>query len=87
MDCFKKIEALIEAGGATAVEEARALLSHHRGGSQAIAEAVDEFLIDLMTVIFLIDAGREANSAQRLTRMRLSKVKLLSPVLSKDGGK
>ncbi|WP_131802973.1 hypothetical protein [Mesorhizobium sp. ORS 3428] len=86
MDCFKKIEALIDAGSVNAVEEARTLLGQHKAASKAISEAVDEFLIDLMTLTFLIDAGREANSAQRLARMRLSKVRLLFPVVSEPTG-
>lgn len=80
MDCFKKIEALIEAGGADAVEEARELLSLVRASSQATSEAVDEFLIELMTLAFLVEAGREAfqASARRLARARLSKIRLLA---------
>jgi len=79
LDCFKRIEALIDAGGAGAVEEARMLLSQFKSGSNAASEAVDDFLIELMTLVFLVDAGREAfqNSARRLAYMRLSKVKLL----------
>ncbi|UCI10549.1 hypothetical protein [Mesorhizobium sp. B1-1-8] len=79
MDCFNTIEALIEAGGASAVAEARALLSQFKGSSQALSDAVDEFLLELMTLAFLLEAGREAfhHSARRSARIRLSRVKLL----------
>ncbi|MBN9235851.1 hypothetical protein QV13_07605 [Mesorhizobium hungaricum] len=81
MDCFDKLEALIESGSADAVEQARALLCQVTANSKAAARAVDEFLIDLMTLVFLVESGRDAlqNSARRLARARLSKLKLLYP--------
>jgi hypothetical protein len=80
LDCFKKLEALIDAGGANLVAESRTLLAQFKGTSQELAGAVDEFLLDMMTLEFLLEAEREAfhNSARRLARMRLTMVKLLS---------
>ncbi|WP_245432988.1 hypothetical protein [Mesorhizobium sp. WSM3866] len=48
--------------------------------SQVLAEAIDEFLLDMMTLDFLLEAEREAfqNSARRLAHGRLTMVKLLS---------
>ncbi|WP_292097320.1 hypothetical protein, partial [Mesorhizobium sp.] len=80
LDCFRKLEALIDAGGANAVGEARALLAQLKDKSQGLAEAVDEFLLDMMTLDFVLEAEREAfqDSARRLVRRRLTMVKLLS---------
>ncbi|MGX5844159.1 hypothetical protein ACWGTI_25910 [Mesorhizobium sp. ArgA1] len=79
MDCFNKLESLIDAGGTNAVAEARTLLRQFEGCSQLVSTAIDDLLIELMTLVFLVDGGREAsqNSARRLARIRLSKVKLL----------
>lgn len=81
MDCFTRLEALIDAGSADAVQEARALLRHLAAGSRAAFEAADEFLIELMTLAFLVEAGLEVfhHPARRLARLRLSRLKLLLP--------
>ncbi|RVD56143.1 hypothetical protein EN828_23760 [Mesorhizobium sp. M2D.F.Ca.ET.185.01.1.1] len=81
MDCFTRLEALIDAGGADAAEEARTLLKHLATDSRAAFDAADEFLIELMTLAFLVEAGLEAfhNPARRLARLRLSRLKLLLP--------
>ena len=78
MDCFDKLEALIESGGVDVVERARPLLDQITVESKA-AQAVDDFLIDLMTLAFLVESGREALqiSARRLARARLSKLRVL----------
>lgn len=80
LDCFKKLEALIDAGGSEAVAEARMLLAQFEGKSQALAGAIDEFLVDLMTLVFLLETERHAfhSSARRLARMRLTMVRLHS---------
>ena len=79
MEFITRLEALVEAGGENAVAEARALLEHANGHSRTIGEAVDDFLIDLMTVSFLVEAGLEAfqRPARRLARARLSRLRLL----------
>ncbi|RWE83147.1 MAG: hypothetical protein EOS63_05525 [Mesorhizobium sp.] len=80
MDCFTKLEVLIDASSANLVGEARELLAHTKGKSHELAVAVDEFLLDMMTLEFLLEAEREAfhGAARRLARMRLTMVKLLS---------
>ncbi|TIV45826.1 MAG: hypothetical protein E5V96_09845 [Mesorhizobium sp.] len=79
LDCFNKLESLIDAGGTNAVEEARTLLRRFEGCSQLVSTAIDDLLIELMTLVFLVEGGSEPsqNSARRLARIRLSKVKLL----------
>ena len=79
MDCFDKLEALIESGGVDVVERARVWLGQITVESKAAAEAVDELLIELMTLAFLVESGREALqiSARRLARARLSKLRVL----------
>lgn len=79
MEFINRLEALIETGGADAAGEARALLRHVEGRSRATVEAVDDLLIDLMTMGFLAEAGLEAfqKPARRLARARLSKLKRL----------
>ena len=79
MDPFSRLEALIEAGCADAVEQARSLLNSLIGESRGAAAAADEFLIEMMTLVFLVETGREAfqNSARRLARLRLGRVKIL----------
>ncbi|RTM09340.1 MAG: hypothetical protein EKK31_06335 [Hyphomicrobiales bacterium] len=81
MDCFTRLEALIDAGSADAAEEARALLRHLAAGSRAAFDAADELLIELMTLAFLVEAGLKAfhDPARRLARLRLSRLKLLLP--------
>lgn len=78
---------LQEAGGTgrgrspEATAEARALLKHFKSSSRDTFHAVDEFLIDPMTLGFLVEAGLEAfeDSARRLARLRLARQKLLLP--------
>ncbi|PBC04284.1 hypothetical protein [Mesorhizobium sp. WSM3860] len=79
MDPFNRLDALIETGGADAVEQARALLSSLAGGTEIGEQAVDEFLIEMMTLSFLVESDREAlqASARRLARLRLSRLKVL----------
>ena len=79
MEFINRLEALIEAGGADAAAEARSLLGDVKGRSRATVAAVDELLIDLMTVAFVVEAGLEAfqKPARRLARARLSRLKLL----------
>jgi ribose 1,5-bisphosphokinase PhnN len=80
LDCFSKLEQLIDAGSANLVAESRALLTQIQGKSHELAQAVDEFLLDIMTLEFLLEAEREAfhSPARRLARMRLTMVKLHS---------
>jgi hypothetical protein len=79
LEFINRLDALIETGGADAAAEARALLGNVKGRSRAVRQTVDDFLIDLMTVGFLVEAGLEAfqHPARRLARVRLLRLKLL----------
>ena len=81
MGCFTRLEALIDTGSADADEEATHSAQAPRRRSRATFDAADEFLIGLMTLAFLVEAGLEAfhNPARRLARLRLSRLKLLLP--------
>ncbi|MER9300587.1 hypothetical protein NKI38_29580 [Mesorhizobium sp. M0621] len=79
MDCFKRVERLIDATSVEAIDSARVLLDQFKGKSETISQAIDEFLLDFMTLLFVVEATREQfhNPARRLARIRLSKVRLL----------
>lgn len=79
MDCFKRVEGLIDATSVEANDNARVLLDQFRGKSETIAQAIDDFLLDFMTLLFVVEATRERfdNPARRLARTRLSRIRLL----------
>ncbi|MBN9217700.1 MAG: hypothetical protein J0I79_07085 [Mesorhizobium sp.] len=79
MDSVDRLEALIAEGGPDAAAQARALLEGVKSASRLGFDAVEEFLIELMTLAFAVEAGLEGfqDSARRLARMRLYRLKLL----------
>lgn len=79
MDCFKRVERLIDATSVDAIDNARVLLDQFKGKSETIAQAIDDFLLDLMTLLFVVEATRERFHipARRLPRIRLSRIRLL----------
>ncbi|MER8746545.1 hypothetical protein NKH54_26280 [Mesorhizobium sp. M1004] len=79
MDCFKRVEGLIDATSVEAIDSARVLLDQFKGKSETIAQAIDDFLLDFMTLLFVVEATPEQfhNPARRLAGIRLSKVRLL----------
>ncbi|TWI20783.1 hypothetical protein [Mesorhizobium tianshanense] len=79
MDCSERIEALIDAPSADAIDTARVLLGQFKGESETLAQAIDDFLLDLITLVFVVEATREGfhNPARRLARMRLTRIRLL----------
>jgi len=79
LDSVDRLEALIEEGGPDAAAQARALLKDVNSASRLGFEAVEEFLIELMTLAFAVEAGLEGfqDSARRQARMRLYRLKLL----------
>ncbi|MHB9363809.1 hypothetical protein [Mesorhizobium sp. LNJC403B00] len=82
MQIFDHIEALLDAGEAsTALKEVRALVHQFGPGSNVLAGAVGDLIIDLSTLSFVADAygGRIAEAARILARKRLLKIKLLAP--------
>ncbi|WP_287181356.1 hypothetical protein [Mesorhizobium sp.] len=62
------------------MEEVRALLLQFKPRSDALTHAIDDFLLDLMTLSFVVDCyGRGFELlARTLARRRLAKVRLLS---------
>ena len=77
---FDRLEALLEAGDPqAALAEARTLVLEIERRSNVVAGAVDDFLIDLMTLAFVAEAYGDhlAEAAHNLARRRLSKVRLL----------
>lgn len=55
MDCFKRVEGLIDATSVEAIDNARVLLDQFKGKSESIAQAIDDFLLDFMTLLFVIE--------------------------------
>ncbi|BAB49099.1 msr1816 [Mesorhizobium japonicum MAFF 303099] len=82
LDCFQRLEALIDSAGAGDVEEANALLRRFKGKSQAVDTAMDEFMLDFMTLVFVVETGEEGfeKPLRRLARTRLAILKHLVTV-------
>ncbi|TRC74296.1 hypothetical protein FJV80_29510 [Mesorhizobium sp. WSM4310] len=74
LDCFQRLEALIDSAGAGDVEEANALLRRFKGKSQAVATAIDEFMLDFVTLVFVVETGEEdfEKPLRKLARTRLA---------------
>lgn len=70
---------MIDATSVEAVDNARVMLDQFKGKSETIAQAIDDFLLDFMTLLFVVEATRERfhNPARRLARIRLSRIRLL----------
>ena len=79
MDSFQRLEALVDSAGVDDVEEANALLRRFKGRSQEITAAIDEFMLDFKTLVFVVETGEEGfqKSLGKLTRARLLKLKQL----------
>ncbi|MER8523350.1 hypothetical protein NKH56_29040 [Mesorhizobium sp. M1076] len=78
---FDRIDSLIDADDCrAAIEEARALLLQLEQRSGALTHAIDDFLLDLITLAFIVECyGRGFELlARTLARRRLAKVRLLS---------
>jgi hypothetical protein len=79
---FDRLEALLDAGEPqAALAEARTLVLEIERRSNVVSRAIDDFLIDLMTLAFVAEAyGNHlaAEAAHKLARRRLSKVRLLT---------
>ncbi|KQU89600.1 hypothetical protein ASD12_28220 [Mesorhizobium sp. Root102] len=79
METFQKLEVLLDTPGLNAVEEASALLHPLRETGGPRAEAIDHFILDFMTLIFVVEAGFEhfCPAARKLARTRLALIKML----------
>ncbi|BAV52506.1 Uncharacterized protein MLTONO_p0036 (plasmid) [Mesorhizobium loti] len=81
MQIFDRIDSLIDAEDfGAAIEETRVLLLQFEQRSDALTHAIDDFLLDLMTLAFIGECyGRGFELlARTLARRRLAKVRLLS---------
>ncbi|TPK89060.1 hypothetical protein FJ934_25615 [Mesorhizobium sp. B2-4-12] len=79
MDCFQKLEALVDGADAGGIEEADALLHRFKGRSEKTTRAIDEFMLDLKTLVFVVEAGEEGfqKPVRKLARAKLAKLKQL----------
>ena len=78
---FDRLEELLDAGDPhAALEEARASMREIESRSTVVSRAIDDFLIDLMTLAFVTEAfgNHLVDAAHKLARRRLTKVRLLS---------
>ncbi|AZO28369.1 MULTISPECIES: hypothetical protein [unclassified Mesorhizobium] len=85
MKNLEAVEALIGPANADGIEQARNLLARFRT-SESLASAIDEFLLDFITLVFVVENKQESfeNSLRRLTLLKLERVKRLlaiSPLL------
>ena len=79
MDIFQKLETLIDSAGVGDVEEATVLLRRFKGKSQMITAAIDEFILDFMTLVFVVETAEEGfeEPVRQLARTRLSRLRQL----------
>ncbi|TPJ13230.1 hypothetical protein FJW04_20230 [Mesorhizobium sp. B2-7-3] len=82
LDCFQKLEALVDGANADAIEEANALLRRFKDRSEQTTRAIDEFMLDFKTLVFVVEAGEEGfeKPIRKLARARLAKLKQLANV-------
>ncbi|WP_246696127.1 hypothetical protein [Mesorhizobium sp. SARCC-RB16n] len=82
MDCFQRLEALVDSADAGCIEEANALLLRFKDRSEKTARTIDEFMLDFKTLVFVIEAGEEGfqKPVRKLARARLAKLKQLVKV-------
>ncbi|QND63638.1 hypothetical protein HB777_06800 [Mesorhizobium loti] len=79
LDCFQRLEALVDSAGINGIEEANALLRRFKGRSQVVTAAIDEFMLDFKTLVFVVESGEQGfrKSLGKLARARLSKLRHL----------
>ncbi|SDA89120.1 hypothetical protein [Mesorhizobium qingshengii] len=77
MDCFQRLEALVDSAGVDSIDEANALLRRFHGRSQEVTAAIDEFMLDFKTLVFIVETAGEGfqKSLRKLARARLSKLR------------
>ena len=79
MDSFQRLEALLDCAGGDSIDEANALLHRFKGRSQEVAAAIDEFMLDFKTLVFVVETGEEGSqkSLREMARVRLSRLRQL----------
>ncbi|MDX8500694.1 hypothetical protein RFM99_20020 [Mesorhizobium sp. VK4C] len=85
MKNLEAVEALIGAANADSIEQARNLLARFRT-SESLASAIDEFLLDFITLVFVVENKQESfeNSLRKLAQLKLERIRRLlaiSPLL------
>ncbi|MBZ9872317.1 hypothetical protein LB542_15800 [Mesorhizobium sp. BR1-1-9] len=83
MEIFQKIEAFIDAPDADRIDEAKRLLAGFRK-SETTIKAIDDFLLDFMTLVFVVESGEEEfqGSVRKLARLKLKKLKRIATILA-----
>jgi hypothetical protein len=79
LDIFQKLEALIDSPGVGDVEEATVLLRRFKGRSETVTTAMDEFMLDFMTLVFVVETSEDEfeKPIRELVRVRLSSLRQL----------
>ncbi|WP_246707405.1 hypothetical protein [Mesorhizobium sp. NZP2077] len=82
LDSFQRLEALLDSAGGDGIDEANALLRRFKGKSQEITAAIDEFMLDFKTLVFVVETGEAGSqkSLRELARVRLTKLRQLMNV-------
>ncbi|MGX9120941.1 hypothetical protein ACWTU6_30705 [Mesorhizobium sp. BHbsci] len=77
LEIFERLEALIDAPQAETVNDARAMLRQFE--SVMTADAIHQFLLDLMTLVFVAEsAGHNfLASVRKLAKVRLAMLKMV----------
>ncbi|WP_051334094.1 hypothetical protein [Mesorhizobium sp. WSM3224] len=80
MEIFERLEALVDAPDAEAVNHARTMLRQVE--SIMTADAIQQFLLDLMTLVFVVECARHNfhASARKLVKVRLAMLKMVCSV-------
>ncbi|MER9389913.1 hypothetical protein [Mesorhizobium sp. M0435] len=86
---------MIDATSVEAVDNARVMLDQFKGKSETIAQAIDDFLLDFMTLLFAFAAAKKAKSVPRqtehsqavFTQMNLIATAKFSCLVPSDDGK
>lgn len=86
MDCFQRLEALVDSAGVEDIEEATVLLRRFKGRSREVSAAIDEFMLDFMTLVFVVESGEEGfeKPVRKLARTRLSKLERMVTVMAEE---
>jgi hypothetical protein len=82
LDDFQRLESLLDSAGIEDVKAASALTRGLKGRSEPVRLAVDEFMLDFLTLVFVIESGENAfeQPAREMARTRLSDLRQLMSV-------
>ncbi|UVK51849.1 hypothetical protein DBIPINDM_005168 [Mesorhizobium sp. AR02] len=79
LDSFQRLEALVDSAGISGIAEADDLLRRFKGRSEVVTAAIDEFMLDFKTLVFVVETGAAGfqKSLGNLARTRLSNLQHL----------